>query len=179
MRWLALLAGLVLGGLVHLVSILAMPRLAQDDAFARLDRLGPRNVLMQLADPTPFASTLARMDPAVVAAACVYDLTRNPLQVRVPATPDLTMVSFFTRHGQIFYALNDRAANRRSFDLQLMTFAQRAALPQDEEVTLADRLIVESPVTRGIVIIRAFVREPGAREIVRAMLKDASCKPAE
>lgn len=174
---LPIIAGLFLGGLVHLVSILAMPRLAGNDAFARLSRLADANRIVQLADPTPFAALLPRMDPAVATAACVYDLSRGALQVRVPATPDLTSVAFFTRHGQIFYALNDRAANRRAIELQLMTSAQRAALPQDEEITAADRLIIESPSERGIVLIRGFVREPGARDAIRALLGEASCGP--
>lgn len=174
---LPIVAGLVLGGAVHLISILAMPRLAQNDAFARLSRLGDVNRVVQIPDPTPFEATLPRMDPATVSTACVYDLSRGPLQVRVPTTPDLTSVAFFTREGRFFYALNDRAANRRAVELQLMTGPQRAALPQDEEITAADRLIVESPTERGIVIIRAFVREPGAKEAIRKLLEGARCAP--
>lgn len=174
---LPVLAGLVLGGVVHLVSIMAMPRLAQNDAFARLMRLGEANRTIQIPDPTPFAAVLPRMDPATVNAACVYDLSQGPLQVRVPTTPDLTTVAFFTRDGRFFYALNDRAANRRAIELQLMTGPQRAALPQDEEITAADRLIVESPGERGIVIIRAFVREPGARDAIRKLMEGARCGP--
>lgn len=174
---LPLLAGLVIGGGVHLISILAMPRLAQNDAFARLMRLGETNRAIQIPDPTPFATALPRLDPATVSTACVYDLSRGPLQVRVPTTPDLTTVAFFTRDGRIFYALNDRAANRRAIELQLMTGPQRAALPQDEEITAADRLIVESPSESGIVIIRAFVREPGARDAIRKLMEGARCAP--
>ncbi len=47
---------------------------------------------------------------------------------------------------------------------------KRAALPEDKEITAADRLIVESPTGEGIVLIRAFVREHGEREAVLAQL---------
>jgi uncharacterized membrane protein len=58
-----------------------------------------------------------------------------------------------------------------------MTPAQRAALPEDEEITAADRLIVESPSMEGIVFIRAFVRERGVMDTVRARLAEAICSP--
>lgn len=174
---LPLVAGLVLGGLVHIISIFAMPRLAQNNAYARLSRLGAINQIVQLPDPSPFEAVLPRMDPSIAAAACVYDLSRGPLEMSMPATPDLTSVAFYSRQGNVYYALNDRSANRRSIDLQLMTQAQRAALPQDEEITAADRLIVESPSLEGVVLIRAFVREPGAKDAIRALLASAKCAP--
>lgn len=171
-------AGLVLGGLVHLLSTLALPRLALDDAYARLTQLGPRNALRLVPEPTPFAAAMPRMDPAFESAVCRYDLSRGALRVRVPITSDYTSVSFYTRHGLAYYALNDRSAGRRLIELELMTSAQRAALPEDEDITAADRLIVESPTIEGIVYIRALVRERGARGAVRAGLNEASCAPA-
>jgi uncharacterized membrane protein len=175
---LPLAAGLVLGGLVHLITTLALPRLALDDAYSRLTHLGPANVIRFVPDPTPFFASMPRMDPAFAHAVCRYDLSRGALRVRVPITPDYTSVSFYTRHGLAYYALNDRAAGRRVIELELMTPAQRAALPEDEEITAADRLIVESPTTEGIVFIRALVRERGARSAVNAHLNEARCGPA-
>jgi len=177
-RWLfPLLAGLVLGGIVHIISIFALPQLAQNDAYARLSKLGKTNEIVQVSEPTPFESLLPRLDPAFVFAACVFDLSRGPLEVSVPTTPDLTSVAFYTRQGRVFYSLNDRAAARRSIDLQLMTAPQRAVLTANEEMTAADRLIIEAPATQGIVFIRGFVREAGARENVRKQLAAAKCGP--
>lgn len=167
--------GLVLGGLVHLTTVLALPRLALEDAFTRLERLGPANEVHMVPSPTPFESTLPRLDPAFVHAVCRYDLTRTALRVIVPIASDYLSVSFYTRHGLPYYALNDRAAAQRQIDLQLMTPAQRAALPEDEEITAADRLIVESPSTEGIVFIRAFVRERGVLDAVVSQLSQARC----
>lgn len=174
---LPILAGLVLGGLVHILSIFALPQLAQNDAYARLSGLGKANEIIQVPEPTPFAATLPRLDPAFVFAACVFDLSRGPLAVSVPTTPDLTSIAFYTRQGRVFYSLNDRAAARRSIDLQLMTAQQRALLPRGEDITAADLLIIESPATQGTVFIRAFVREEGARQNVRNLLNSAKCQP--
>lgn len=170
-------SGLVLGGLVHIVSIFALPQLAQDDAYARLLRIGKANQILQVPEPTPFEAVLPRLDPAFVFAACVFDLSRGPLQISVPTTPDLTSVAFYTRQGRVFYSLNDRAAGRDTIDLQLMTGPQRAVLPPSEDITAADRLIIESPSEQGIVFVRALVREDGARKHIRGLLANAKCGP--
>ena len=67
----------------------------------------------------------------------VGHLRDEPLRVTIPLASDYMSVSFYTRHGMPFYALNDRAAAQRVIDLQLMTAQQPAALPRDEEITAA------------------------------------------
>lgn len=168
---------LVLAGIVHLTSVLAMPLLATNNAFARLSRIAPMNGILLLPDPTPQSMTLPLTDPAFVSAVCLYDLADHPLKVRVPATSDYTSVSFYTARGVAFYALNDQAAGQ-VIELDLLSPAQRAALPEDEEITAADRLIVESPALRGVVLIRAFARYPDTRDAVRRQLETASCAPS-
>jgi uncharacterized membrane protein len=170
-------AGLVIGGLVHLTTVLALPRVALEDAFARVERLGPANRVHLVPAPTPFEAVLPRLDPSFAQAVCRYDLSRTPIRVFVPLAPDYMSVSFYSRHGLPYYALNDRAAAQRVIDLQLMTAAQAAALPRDEEITAADRLIVESPSAEGIVLIRAFVRERAVMDATLARLKEARCEP--
>lgn len=174
---LPLITGLVLGGIVHILTILAMPQLALDNAFTRLAKLGPANTVHFVPDPTPVEAVLPRTDPAFVSAICRYNLNAGALKLRVPTTADYTSVSFYTRQGLAFYSLNDHAAGQRTIELQLMTPSQRAALPEDEEITRADRLIVESPTNEGVVLVRAFVREPGIRAKVRERIAAVNCAP--
>ncbi|MGU3492716.1 DUF1254 domain-containing protein [Xanthobacteraceae bacterium A53D] len=166
---------LVLAALVHLVSILAMPLLADRNAFQRLATDHPVNELSLLPDVTASESALPMMDPAFITAVCLYDLAEHPLKLRVPATADYTAVSFYTGRGVGFYALSDKAAGR-VIELDLMTAAQRAALPEDEEITAADRLVVTSPSTTGIALVRAFARDRDMREAVRRQLEAATCQ---
>ena len=176
MRWLLwLLAGALLGGIVHLVAVLILPRTATQDAYARLTPIAPVNAVATVPQPLPQNEVMPFMDPAFATAVCLYDLAGGALRVRVPTTPDYFSISFYTRHGLPYYAISDRAAGRRTVELDLMTAAQRAALPEDEEITAADRLIVESPTEEGIVLIRAFVRERGEREAVITRLSQAYC----
>ena len=85
-------------------------------------------------------------------------------------------MSFYTRNGVAYYAINDRAAGRRIIELDLMTAQQRADLPEDEEVTAADRLIVEAPTPTGLILVRTFGPEPGLMPMARRALAAAQCR---
>src|SRR5205085_602548 len=121
-----LLGGLLLGGIVHLATVLLLPRTATQDAYTRLSATAPANSIVPLPAPTPDDAVLPFMDPAFATAVCRYDLADGPLKLRVPVSQAYTAVSFYTRAGVAYYAINDRAAGRRTIELDLMTTAQRA-----------------------------------------------------
>ena len=176
-RWLLwLLAGALLGGIVHLVAVLILPRTATQDAYSRLPR-SPGQRRDAASQPTPQDELMPFMDPAFATAVCRYDLASGPIKLTVPISPAYTSVSFYTRHGVAYYAINDRAAGRRQIELDLMTPEQRADLPEDEDVTAADRLIVESPTETGLILMRALAPEPGLLPVAQAALGRATCKP--
>jgi uncharacterized membrane protein len=176
-RWLLwIVSGLLLGGLVHLTAILALPRAASRDAYTRLTSIVPVNGFALLPAPTPETSALPFMDPAFAVAACRYDLAKGPVKLTVPVDQAYTSVTFYTRYDVAYYAINDRAAGRRSIELDLMTLQQRDALPDDEDVTSADRLIVESPTLTGLIVARALSPEPSQMPAAIAALQAAQCK---
>jgi len=175
-RWLLwLLGGLLLGGIVHLATVLLLPRSATQDAYTRLSATAPANSITSLPAPTSDEAVLPFMDPAFATAVCRYDLAAGPLKLRVPVSQAYTSVSFYTRSGIAYYAINDRAAGRRIIELDLMTSEQRAEVPEDEEVTAADRLIVESPTPIGLILIRTFGPEPGLMPMAHRALSAARC----
>ena len=177
-RWLLwLLAGALLGGIVHLVAVLILPRTATQDAYMRLTPIAPINVVAPVPQPTPQSELMPFMDPAFASAVCRYDLATGPIKLTVPISPAYTSVSFYTRRGVAYYAINDRSAGRRQIELQLMTAAQRAEVPEEEDVTAADRLIVESPSDTGLIVMRALAPEPGMMPVARTTLSRATCKP--
>jgi uncharacterized membrane protein len=177
-RWLQWIAGgLVLGGIVHLATILVLPSTATRDAYARLAAVAPVNGFTVLPAPTAEASTVPFMDPAFATAVCRYDLAKGAIKLTVPVSQAYTSVTFYTRNDIAYYALNDRSAGRRAIELDLMTTRQREDLPDDEEVTAADRLIVESPSVTGLIVARAFSPEPSFLPTATASLQSAQCKP--
>jgi len=115
------------------------------------------------------------MDPAFAQAVCRYDLTGGSLKLIAPVSQAYTSVTFYTRKSVAYYAINDRAAGRRRIELDLMTPEQHAEVPEEEDVTAADRLIIESPSTMGLIVLRALAPEPGLMPIARGALAGATC----
>jgi len=171
-----LLGALLLAGVVHLATVLLLPRMATQDAYARVSAIAPVNSVIAIPPPTPEKALMPFMDPAFQVSVCRYDLTHGPLKFSVPITQAYTSVSFYTRSDVAYYAINDRAAGRKVIELDLMTAAQRAELPENEEITAADRLIVASPTTTGLIVIRALAPEPGRIPAVRNALAAAQCR---
>lgn len=172
---LTILAGVLLGGVVHLVSVLALPRIATQDAYARLGALSTVNKVTPLPPVTPQSEPMPFMDPAFAMAVCRYDLGTGPMKLRVPVSQAYTSVSFYTRNDVAYYAINDRSAGRRVIELDLMTEAQHAELPEEEDVTAADRLIIDSPTRTGLILIKALAPEPGLMPQAQASLAAATC----
>jgi len=175
-RWfLWTLAGIILGGIVHLATILVLPRTASQDAYARLSPITPVNAMTPIPRPTAAKALLPYMDPAFAIAVCRYDLGNGPMKLTAPVSQAYTSVTFYTRRGVAYYGINDRAAGRRTIELYLMTTPQHDAMPEDTEVTAADRLIIESPTTTGLIVLRSLSPEPGLMSMAEASVAAARC----
>ena len=172
-----IVAGVVLGLVVHLVSVLALPRIATQDAYSRLTPMTKLNGVTQLPLADPQTSPMPFMDPAFALAICRYDLSGGPIKLAVPVSQAYTSVSFYTRNEIAYYAINDRSAGKKVIELDLMTQAQHDALPEDEEITAADRLIIDSPSATGLIVMKALAAEPGLMPQAQATLAAASCGP--
>jgi len=173
---LSILAAVLLGGIVHLATVLAMPQASTQDAYSRLVPLTPVNAVVPLPTPTAQASIMPFMDPAFAAAVCRYDLSDGIIKLNAPVSQAYTSVTFYTRTSVAYYAINDRAAGRRAIELDLMTAEQHAQVPEEEDVTAADRLIIESPTITGLVVLRTLAPEPGMMAMARRALDAARCQ---
>jgi uncharacterized membrane protein len=172
-----IVTGIVLGLVVHLVSVLALPRIATQDAYSRLTPMTKLNGVTQLPLADPGTSPMPFMDPAFALAICRYDLSGGPIKLAVPVSQAYTSVSFYTRNEIAYYAINDRSAGRKVIELDLMTEAQHNELPEDEEITAADRLIIDSPSTTGLIVMKALAPEPGLMPQAQSSLAAATCAP--
>jgi uncharacterized membrane protein len=176
-RWLLLFfGGALLGGIVHLGTVIILPRTATQDAYSRIARIAPVNTVTALPIPTPETAAMPFMDPAFASAVCRYDLSQGALKLTVPVSLAYTSISFYTRYDVAYYAINDRAAGRRVIELDLMTVEQHNQMPEDEEVTAADRLIVDSPTLTGLIAIRALAPEAGLLPMAQGTIAGAQCK---
>jgi uncharacterized membrane protein len=168
---------IIIAGIVHILSILAMPRLAPRDAYARIAEAAPLARMTLLAPIEPGKEFAPFEDPATAAAACRYDLDRGPLRLRGPVSGEgLVALSFHGRFGDVFYSVTDRSAARNGLDILLVTADQLAAIEAyDSEDELPSELRLVAPEKLGFVILRALADQPGDMEAARARLQAIAC----
>ena len=168
------LATLAIAGATHIVSILAMPRLAPKDAFARMAELAPT-----LAN-TPLPSAGAPFDdPALAQGVCRFDLTKGPARLRAALEPEeLMLFSFQSRYGEIFYSMTDRGATHGRLDVLVLTRAQLDRVEQDDdEDELPQELRVVAPTQEGFVLLRSLAERPSESGDARRRVAAVVCGP--
>lgn len=167
---------LFLAGIVHIVSIFAMPWLAPKDAFARMAAAAPAHQLVLLPDPTP-QSGAPYDDPALVQGVCRYDLSQGRLRLRATLPPDeLLLMSFHGRQGQVYYSMTDRSATRGVLDVLIVTRAQLDLVEaNDKEDELPQDLRIIAPTLEGFILLRSLSERPSLRDEARQRISSMSC----
>lgn len=172
------LAGLILGGIVHLGSVLALPALATRNADTRLAVLAERHQVALVPASGAGAQAIPFQDPATALAICRFDLSNGPVRVRATPGDAFMSIAFHTPTGGVFYALTDRSAAKGGMEALIVTQAQLDALqandPEDEPVR---ELRLVSPGRAGFVTYRTLAVEPGLRAEAEALLGTARCTP--
>lgn len=169
--------------IVHLVSVLLTPLVAPRDAFARLKAaeaaLGPtENGVLLLPPVAPTEQILPFEDPAVAEGACLFDLSKGMLRLRVAVNgEDFLGVSLHEPSGAVFHALSDRAASKGAIEVVIGDARQIDELEaEDVEGAVVQEVRVVAPSKRGFALIRALAQRPSDYEAARALVAAASCK---
>lgn len=166
-----LIVGLVLGAVLHLGIVLALPRLGTSSAFQRFA------ATTLPFETTPF--TPPQADPAVELSACRFDLAAGPARVRAPARDLVESVSIHAMHGGVVYALSDRGASGGMIDLTLMTRRQfDEAQAQDDVDQPNQHLRVTVPEQSGLAVLRVVVPFESRRAQARELADGLSCVAA-
>ena len=150
-------------GVVHIGTIFAYPGRASDDAFSRIAALGPADAKIIL--PSASGGRLPSRDPAMLSAACRYDLANGPFRIAVGRLDDgFLSIGMHARHGTPYYGLNLRAAEGGALDLVLMTEGQNADADSDAP---PHQLEVVAPESQGFVVFDTPVDGPdGGRAVL-------------
>lgn len=121
---LATICAFVLAGIVHLATVLAIPHLAEKDAFSRLRATLSTDRSEIVAAPGDQGTWLPYPDPGVALSTCAYTLDEGPVRVSARTGALFQSLSLHARTGGVFFAITDRAAIRGALDLVVMTRRQ-------------------------------------------------------
>src|SRR5262245_10331606 len=173
---LLVLIALVLGGLIHIIAVLALPTLAPKNAFARLKGLGDVNTMIEIPQLKPGEETMPMQAPDVRYAFCRYDISAAPVRLTAVVPDDLWMIAFYTPSGDNFYTVSGADMRRGKIDMIINPAGQpppeaEGDAPEEEVV------VVDSPVKEGIAMIRAPLAGASRSARTAEALKSATCAP--
>ncbi len=185
-----MIAALLVGGIVHIVSVLLTPLVAPRDAYSRVLEAArtvlattetmPASGVIPLSSSGPGSQVLPFEDPAAAEGACVFDLTKGPLYLHAKVNSgDYVGLSFHSATGAIFHAMTDRSSNRGRIDIVVGDALQIEKLEADDPDDAPPRETrVASPSSRGFVLIRALAARPYDYQRARATVEAVTCEVA-
>ncbi len=165
-------AGLFLGGITHLTSILLMPAFAGQDATTRLMAMGQVNGAQVLS-----GASLPFTDPNSANAICVYDVSKAPLRIKIGAGDAYLSAVFLQKGGAAFYALNDRANPHASMDIVLANAEQMNTIEElDTEDQASQDLRVVTPSSTGVVLVRSVAKDAAHYGDAQSHIQTLKCE---
>ncbi|MHB1104230.1 MAG: DUF1254 domain-containing protein [Devosia sp.] len=169
------LAGVVLGGVIHLAVILSLPSLAANAAWTRvetLDALGKPVVLPAIAagEANPL-----RLDPELTYAVCRMDLRQGAGIVHGVLPLAFWSVAVYGRTGTILYSTTNRDGIGQNLELGIFNQAQTRLLAQQQLDIAEGLLIVESRDDDVFVVVRLAPPHQAMRKRYEAALRKISC----
>ncbi|OKL43213.1 DUF1254 domain-containing protein [Pseudovibrio exalbescens] len=169
------LAGLLVGGIIHIIIVLSVPAQVPFNLFDKVGQFGPDREFHILPPVLPRTEPLADLDPTMRHAICRYHLDQGPVLMRTGIASPFWSIALFNREGQTIYSLNDRTADRGEISMLVITREQLAILRENPPAELEEMIIIETEELEGFALVRAFV--PGAAYEPRVMegLAQAEC----
>lgn len=167
---------LVLAGIVHISAVLALPWIAPLNAWSRLAAFTPTNAMVVLPAATPWRQAMPLMAPDIRYAVCRYDIADGPVRLKARVLDDPWSIAFYDEQGNNFYTL--RGSDMRRTDMNIVIARAEDRIPEasaDAPEAQDEIILVTSPVTSGIVMIRAPLPGPSYAERAESALADASC----
>ena len=171
-NWPFIVGTLGVAVLVHVGSVMAIPRLAMWRATGLMAHNTGYNTMSHAVRATWQSRTIVRPSPDLLYSSCPYDLSAAgaALHVHASGMPDTYWsVSVFDADTDNIYVLNDRQAKNGSVDFVLTG-------PNTGILNGGPRQ-VWSPTAHGVVLFRTLVDDETRFAEIDAGRKHAACEP--
>ena len=173
--WLA--AGLLLGAIIHLITILAMPLLSEHKAWDRIADNYQLNTMTILPRITPDIQPLPFMAPDIRYAICKYNVKNRPLLVHANLLNELWSIAIFNRRGENVYTLSGNDLKSRDVEIKISLAANDILKLGFRANDLYDQGIpVKVMESEGLVMVRASVLSDAYVQQANINLGLAKCK---
>ena len=171
-----LLAGVVLGGIIHIAVILSLPSLSATSAWdhvAAAGGTGPGPTVLAAAtagQPNPL-----RLDPELAYAVCRIDLRTGPASVTGTLPQAFWSVAVYNRAGTVVYSTTNRDGIGQTVELGIFNAAQTRLLAQQQLDIAEGLLVVESASDKLLILVRLAPPHRAMRARFEQELSEVEC----
>lgn len=173
-----IIGGILLGGIIHLISILQLPNYSENRLWQQIVDAGPANRFNKVSalsgTTTP---TITGLDPAFLHALCRYSLAGGPMRIQGQFAGNAWWLSLYTKTGESYYTISAKTAQSKAIDLYIGLDQQFAELSALEDLNTERSLILKAPVQEGFALVHVFLPNPHYRTRAENMLREARCAP--
>jgi Predicted integral membrane protein len=173
-------AAVVLGGIIHLGTVLTIPYLADRDAYSLLEKTTGEDSSGFVFSPPGETGLpwLQYNDPSMTMAICPYDLQEGPYVISVKGDETFQSVSFHQHKGSVYFAVTDQAEVRGEINFIVATAEQLAQLMSEDnfDELAARKIRVTAPSAKGLVVLRSLAPFPSFNEIAANNVALAECR---
>lgn len=170
-----LLAGAVLGGIIHILVILTLPALAKETVWTRIKALGATNRMLVLPKVEPGQPNPLGLDPDLAYAVCQVDLSQGPAYMSGMMPDAFWSVAIFNQAGIVTYSTTNRDGIGRALQMGIFNANQTRLLAQQQIDVAEGLLIVEAPSDELFVVVRLAPPHQAVRARFEAELGKITC----
>ena len=171
-----LIAGLILGGMIHIVVILTLPSLAGETLWTRLEAIDADGGMVVLPPVRPGEPNPLGLDPELSYALCRIDLRGGPVYLRGLLPDAFWSVALVNPAGIVTYSTTNRDGIGRTLDLGIFNAAQTRLLAQQQLDVAEGVLVVESASDDLYAVLRLAPPHEAVRARFEQALAAVSCK---
>lgn len=170
-----LVGGVVLGGIIHIIVILTLPRLAEENLWTRIQALDAGNKMLILppvvaGEPNPLG-----LDPELIYGICRIDLTAGPAYVSGLLPNAFWSVALFNQEGVITYSTTNRDGIGQVLEIGVFNAAQTRLLAQQKLDVAEGVLVVEAASDKLAVLVRLAPPHQAVRQRFADTLAQTEC----
>ncbi|ODT71328.1 MAG: hypothetical protein ABS75_08620 [Pelagibacterium sp. SCN 63-23] len=172
-----LIGGLLLGGVIHIVTILLLPLLAEETTWTRIAALDAQNKVLVLPQVEAGQPNPLHLDPELSYGICRVDLDDGPAYLSGVLPDGFWSVAIYDSAGIATYSTTNRDGIGQQVELGIFNASQTRLLAQ-QQIDITDGLLVVEAQTDELFIL---VRLAPPHEIMRPRfereLANLTCGP--
>ena len=170
-----LVAGVVLGGIIHIIVILTLPSLTDETVWTRISALEADNRMVILppvaaGEPNPLG-----LDPELIYGLCEVDLTSGPAYLSGTLPDAFWSIALFNEAGVVTYSTTNRDGIGQVLELGIFNAAQTRLLAQQQLDVAEGLLVVEASSNKLAVLVRLAPPHQAMRARFAQKLAETRC----